>query len=211
VTHSWLKRTPINRTIDLYIREREREMSRLPLSPPEEPPTRGFPSSLLEEQREHVIVPLESPIRRVPIHPHLQEIRVPVSSTSSSTATDSATDTGVNAETEPVAGANANANENSITPALSSHQYHPVTCQAIDIDTPQFRSQLLRLRREYPSTTAALKAQEETALKVKAMMEEATRKRAKVQKALDKKVKERDMELKVLLKYQEVKASGLPP
>lgn len=178
-------------------------MSRLPLSPPEELPTTGFPSSLLE----HVIVPLESPIRRVPIHPHLLEIRIPVSST----ATDRAADTGVNAEREPVAGANANGNENSITPALSSHQYHPVTCQAIDIDTPQFRSQLLRLRREYPSTAAALKAQEETVRKVKAMMEEATRKRAKVQKALDKKVKERDMELKVLSKYQEVKASRLPP
>lgn len=45
---------------------------------------------------------------------------------------------------------------------------------------------------------------------MKQRMEEATRKRNEVQKALDKKVKERDTELKVLSKYQEVKASELP-
>jgi predicted RNase H-like nuclease (RuvC/YqgF family) len=97
----------------------------------------------------------------------------------------------------------------SAVPPLSTHHYHPVTCTPIDTSLSHFRSQLQQLRKEYPSATAALKAQEETVREVKQRMEDAIRKRSEVQKALDKKVKERDTELKVLSKYQEVKASEL--
>jgi hypothetical protein len=64
------------------------------------------------------------------------------------------------------------------------------------------RRQLHLLRKEYPSTAAALKAQEEAAREVRDRMEDAERKRGEVQKALDKKIQERDTELKVLSKYQ---------
>lgn len=90
---------------------------------------------------------------------------------------------------------------------LPPHRYHPVTC--IPIDAVEVRAQLQQLRKEYPSATAALKAQEEAAKEVKQRLEDAERKRDEVQKALDKKIKERDTELKVLSKYQEVKASEL--
>ncbi|GAD91672.1 hypothetical protein ANI_1_432164 [Paecilomyces variotii No. 5] len=91
---------------------------------------------------------------------------------------------------------------------LAPHRYHPVTC--IPIDAVEFRSQLQQLRKEYQSSTAALKAQEEAAKEVKQRIEDAEKKRDEVQKALDKKIKERDTELKVLSKYQEVKASEIP-
>ncbi|KAJ9295174.1 hypothetical protein DTO271G3_6344 [Paecilomyces variotii] len=91
---------------------------------------------------------------------------------------------------------------------LPPHRYHPVTCTAID--AVEVRSQLQQLRKEYPSSTAALKAQEEAAKDVKQRLEDAEKKRDEVQKALDKKIKERDTELKVLSKYQEVKASKIP-
>ncbi|KAJ9395624.1 hypothetical protein DTO282F9_7479 [Paecilomyces variotii] len=91
---------------------------------------------------------------------------------------------------------------------LPPHRYHPVTCTPID--AVEVRSQLQQLRKEYPSSTAALKAQEEAAKDVKQRLEDAEKKRDEVQKALDKKIKERDTELKVLSKYQEVKASKIP-
>lgn len=86
---------------------------------------------------------------------------------------------------------------------LPLYKYHPVTCAPIDPE--EHRAQLEELRREYPTPEAALKAQEEAAREVKQRMEEAERKREDVQKAMDKKIKERNTELKVLSKYQEVK------
>jgi septal ring factor EnvC (AmiA/AmiB activator) len=87
---------------------------------------------------------------------------------------------------------------------LPPHQYNPITCAPIDIAS--VRHQLHQLRKEYPSTAAVLKAQEEAAKEVRERMEDAERKRNEVQRALDKKIQERDTELKVLSKYQ-VKAS----
>lgn len=86
---------------------------------------------------------------------------------------------------------------------LPLYKYHAVTCAPIDPE--EHRAQLEELRREYPTPEAALKAQEEAAREVKQRMEEAERKREDVQKAMDKKIKERNTELKVLSKYQEVK------
>jgi len=91
---------------------------------------------------------------------------------------------------------------------LPSHRYHPVTCTPIDID--DVRSQLEQLRKEYPSSKAALKAQEEIAKEVRQRLDEAEKKREEVQKALDKKTQERDIELKVVSKYQKMKASEIP-
>ncbi|KKA23579.1 hypothetical protein T310_2418 [Rasamsonia emersonii CBS 393.64] len=88
---------------------------------------------------------------------------------------------------------------------LPSHRYNPVTCTPFD--PAEIRPQLEQLRKEYSSPAAALKAQEEAVKEVKQRIEDAERKRGEVQKALDKKIKERDTELKVLSKYQEVKAS----
>lgn len=89
----------------------------------------------------------------------------------------------------------------------SSH-YDPVTCKPMNIE--KLQAKLQQLRKEHPSTTAVLKAQEDTAKAIKQRMEEADRKRNEVQKLLDKKMKEWDMEYKVLSKYQATKVSNLP-
>lgn len=91
---------------------------------------------------------------------------------------------------------------------LPSHRYHPVTCTPINFD--EVRSQLEQLRKEYPSSEAALKAQEEAAKDVKQRLEDAEKKRDEVQRALDKKTQERDIELKVVSKYQKMKVSEIP-
>ncbi|KAF4218621.1 hypothetical protein CNMCM8980_007612 [Aspergillus fumigatiaffinis] len=93
---------------------------------------------------------------------------------------------------------------------LKPHQYDPVTCGPIDLESDSIRSQLDHLRREYPSPSAALKAQEQVAKEAKRKIEEAEKKREEVQKAMDKKVKERDTEMKVLSKYQKVRGLDIP-
>lgn len=75
------------------------------------------------------------------------------------------------------------------------------------MENDETRSQLERLRRQYTTPEAALKAQEQTVREAKAKITAVERKRAEVQETIDKKVKERDLELKVLEKYREVKAS----
>ncbi|GAQ11227.1 hypothetical protein ALT_8548 [Aspergillus lentulus] len=85
---------------------------------------------------------------------------------------------------------------------LKPYQYDPVTCTPIDLKSDSIRSQFDHLRTEYPSPSAALKAQEQVAKEAKRKIEEAEKKREEVQKAMDKKVKERDTEMKVLSKYQ---------
>jgi hypothetical protein len=91
---------------------------------------------------------------------------------------------------------------------LPSYRYNPVTCQPLD--DAEIHLQLERLRREHPSQAAALRAQEQAAKEAKQRIENAERKREQVQKAMDKKIKERNTEMKVLSKYQEVKASDIP-
>ncbi|KAA8644694.1 hypothetical protein EYZ11_003523 [Aspergillus tanneri] len=87
---------------------------------------------------------------------------------------------------------------------LPPYKYHPVTCAPIDLQDVQ--AKLEQLRREFPTREAALRAQEQAAKEVKQKMEDAERKREDVQKSIDKKIKERNTELKVLSKYQEVKS-----
>lgn len=89
-----------------------------------------------------------------------------------------------------------------------SSQYHPVTCQPLNVE--ELDDQIRQLRKMYPSKTAVLRAREDIAKEIRQRLEEAERKRSEVQKLLDKKVKEWDMEYKVLSKYQEMKASELP-
>ncbi|KAE8146419.1 hypothetical protein BDV25DRAFT_143708 [Aspergillus avenaceus] len=91
---------------------------------------------------------------------------------------------------------------------LPSHKYDPVNCTPIEYE--KARTQLEQLRQEYPSPEEALKAQEQVAREVKQKMGDAERKREDVQKAMDKKIKERNTEMKVLSKYQEVKVSDIP-
>lgn len=91
---------------------------------------------------------------------------------------------------------------------LPVYRYHPVTCQPID--EADVRAQLDLLRREFPTKETALRAQELAAKEAKRKIEAAEKKREQVQKDIDKKNKERDTELKVLSKYQKVKASDIP-
>lgn len=91
---------------------------------------------------------------------------------------------------------------------LPVYCYHPITCQPIEVE--DVRAQVELLRQEFPSKEMALRAQEQAAKEAKRKIEEAEKKREQVQKAIDKKIKERDTELKVLSKYQEVKASDIP-
>jgi hypothetical protein len=93
---------------------------------------------------------------------------------------------------------------------LKPQQYDPVTCTPIDLEADPIRSQLAHLRIEYPSPSAALKAQEQVAKEAKRKVEEAEKKREEVQKAMDKKVKERNTEMKVLSKYQKVRGLDIP-
>ena len=91
---------------------------------------------------------------------------------------------------------------------LESYKYDPVTCTALDPE--KIRDQLQELQQEFPSPSEALKAQELAVMEVKQRIQDAERKREDVQKAIDKKIKERNTEMKVLSKYQEVKASDIP-
>ncbi|PYH94996.1 hypothetical protein BO71DRAFT_418887 [Aspergillus ellipticus CBS 707.79] len=90
---------------------------------------------------------------------------------------------------------------------LPSHKYHPVNCTPIGEE--DLRTQIDQLRQEFSSPEAALKEQEQVAREVKQKLEDAEKKREEVQKAMDKKIKERNTEMKVLSKYQEVKTSGI--
>ncbi|KAJ5678931.1 hypothetical protein N7462_007175 [Penicillium macrosclerotiorum] len=91
---------------------------------------------------------------------------------------------------------------------LPVYLYHPLTCQPIEDQDTQ--AELEQLRHEFPSKEAAMRAQEQAAKEAKRKLEEAEKKKEQVQKAIDKKIKERDTEMKVLSKYQEVKASDIP-
>ena len=92
--------------------------------------------------------------------------------------------------------------------SLDAHTYHPVTCQPLEFEN--FGTELEQLRLEFPTPEAALRAQQQAAQEARTLIQEAEKKREQVQKAIDKKIKERDTEMKVLSKYQEVKASDIP-
>ncbi|PGH17351.1 hypothetical protein AJ79_01235 [Helicocarpus griseus UAMH5409] len=133
-------------------------MSQLPPSPTSEPRSPEGQSQPTAEP-----VPLDSAVRTTPIHPLLEEIRVP---------------------SEP----------------LPSHHYHPVTCTPLD--TAEIRSQLQSLRKEYSTSVAAVKGQEEMAKEVKRRMAEAEEKRDNLQKLMKRKTEERDTERRVFEKIK---------
>ena len=138
------------------------------------------------------IIPLDSPLRTTPIHPLLPDIRVPGSK-------------------KPQDKDNQETKEQNEKP-LKPHHHHPMTCAPIPLDNDtEEKQQLDALRREYPSPEDALKEQEQVTREAKRRIEAATKKHEEVQKAMDKKVKERNTEMKVLSKYQEVKASDILP
>lgn len=83
---------------------------------------------------------------------------------------------------------------------IPSTHYHPVTCEPLNIE--EIQPQLQHLRREHPSITAMLKAREDAVKEIRQKLKEKDKKRDEVQKALDKKVKEWDVEYKILSKYQ---------
>ncbi|KAK2736151.1 hypothetical protein FQN57_000882 [Myotisia sp. PD_48] len=83
---------------------------------------------------------------------------------------------------------------------LPSHRYHPVTCTPLDI--VKLRNQLQQLRKEYTTSIAAVKAQEDTAREVKRRIEEAKAKTENIQKVMKRKTEEREMERKVFLKIK---------
>lgn len=91
---------------------------------------------------------------------------------------------------------------------LPSYRYNPVTCAPLEGE--DVRAQIEQLRQEFTSPDEIAKVQEQVAKEVKQKMEDAERKREEVQKAMDKKIKERNTEMKVLSKYQNVKPSDIP-
>ncbi|KAF3491661.1 uncharacterized protein GIQ15_01178 [Arthroderma uncinatum] len=86
---------------------------------------------------------------------------------------------------------------------LPSHRYHPVTCAPLDI--VELQADLQQLRKEYTTSVAARKAQEEAAKKVKRRIEEAKEKTEHIQKIMQRKTEEREMERKVFLKIKKEK------
>lgn len=90
---------------------------------------------------------------------------------------------------------------------LPSYSYHPVSCEPIN--RQDYQDELRQLGQEYKTKEAALRAQEQVAKQAKEMIEQHQRKREEIQRAMDKKIKERDTEMKVVSKFQEVKASDI--
>ncbi|OQE31223.1 hypothetical protein PENSTE_c001G05675 [Penicillium steckii] len=91
---------------------------------------------------------------------------------------------------------------------LPIYHYHPLTCQPIE--DKDVREEIEQLRQEFPTKETALRAQEIAVKEAKRKIEDTEKKKEQVQKAIDKKIKERDTEMKVLSKFQEVKASDIP-
>ena len=88
-------------------------------------------------------------------------------------------------------------------------RYHPVTCAPLDV--VKIRSELQQLRKEYPTPTAILKAQDEAAKQVKQRMKAAAEKSDYIQKIMKTKTDERDMERRVFSKIKKGEgAKGLP-
>ena len=86
---------------------------------------------------------------------------------------------------------------------LPSHRYHPVTCAPLDV--VEFQAELQQLRKQYTTSIAARKAQEEAAKEVKKRIEESKEKTEQIQKTMQRKTEEREMERKVFLKIKKEK------
>lgn len=148
--------------------------------------------------QDKIIIPLNHPLRTTPIHPLLPEIRVPAGQSQHQYQEQ---------------------DQDQTQTKLQSHHYNPITCTPIPLDnnnndddtTKEYQSQLATLRTDHPTPDTALRAQEAATKEAKRRFEELVRKREEVQKAIDKKVKERDTEMKVLSKFQEVRASDILP
>ncbi|RAO64355.1 uncharacterized protein BHQ10_000367 [Talaromyces amestolkiae] len=87
---------------------------------------------------------------------------------------------------------------------VPSTHYHPVTCELLNIE--EIQPHLQHLRKEHPSKTAMLKAQEDAVKEIRQKLDEKDKKRDAAQKALDAKAKEWEVEYKVLTKYQASKS-----
>ncbi|EEQ83755.1 hypothetical protein RJZ56_007054 [Blastomyces dermatitidis] len=83
---------------------------------------------------------------------------------------------------------------------LPAHRYHPITCTPLD--AVEIRAQLQSLRKEYPTSVAAVKGQEEMAKEVKRRMKEAEEKRENLQRLMKRKTEERDTERRVFEKIK---------
>ncbi|PGH32449.1 hypothetical protein GX50_04749 [[Emmonsia] crescens] len=83
---------------------------------------------------------------------------------------------------------------------LPSHRYHPITCTPLD--AVEIRTQLQSLRKEYSTSVAALKGQEEMAKEVRRRMKEADDKRDNLQRLMKRKTEERDTERRVFEKIK---------
>lgn len=150
------------------------------------------------------IVPLDAPLRTTPIHPLLPDIRVPGQNPS-----------------EPSRDSH---DDNTV---LKTYHYNPTTCLPLQIhhrpssqpdsgdseEPDDVSAELGNLRKTHPTRASALQAQTQAAHDAAQRISELTRRREEVQRAMDKKVKERNTEMKVLEKYQEVKvrASDILP
>ncbi|OJD17021.1 hypothetical protein AJ78_02865 [Emergomyces pasteurianus Ep9510] len=88
---------------------------------------------------------------------------------------------------------------------LPQHRYHPITC--VPLDAVEIRTQLQSLRKEYPTSVAALKGQEEMAKEVKRRMKEAEEKRDNLQRLMKRKTEERDTERRVFEKIKKERES----
>lgn len=75
-----------------------------------------------------------------------------------------------------------------------------MTCNPLDV--VELRTDLQQLRKEYSTSVAALKAQEEAAREVKKRIEEAEEKTDRIQKLMKRKTEERDTERRVFLKIK---------
>ncbi|PGH08352.1 hypothetical protein GX51_01178 [Blastomyces parvus] len=88
---------------------------------------------------------------------------------------------------------------------LPAHRYHPITCTPLD--AVEIRAQLQSLRKEYPTSVAAVKGQEEMAREVKRRLKEAEEKRENLQRLMKRKTEERDTERRVFEKIKKERES----
>ncbi|KAG5296925.1 hypothetical protein I7I48_05898 [Histoplasma ohiense] len=83
---------------------------------------------------------------------------------------------------------------------LPAHRYHPITCTPLD--AVEYRAQLQSLRKEYSTSVAAVKGQEEMAREIRRRMKEAEEKRENLHKLMKRKTEERETERRVFQKIK---------
>lgn len=193
-------------------------------------------------QKQHPIVPLDAPIRTTPIHPLLPDIRVPGQTPSdpppSTRDGDGDRDGNTDRDSHKDALKTYSYNPATCLPLQIHHhrrhrRRHGPSSQPNDDDDDSGQdseydndndndeeqygndasAELRSLRKTHPTRDGALQAQTQAALDAAQRIADLRRRREEVQRAMDKKVKERNTEMKVLEKYQEVKvrASDILP